>query len=346
MRSRLSGYILSRSMSRTDRVSLIERIEKARGSRVISVFLGDRPGAETRIAPDLIPRMARYLREIGKVHSIDIFLYSTGGEIMSGYRVVSLVREYCKKFSVLVPFRCQSTATLLALGADEIVMSPEGQLSPVDPSINGPYNPLIPGISSFQPGQPLPVLPVSVEEVVSYVKLAKEVGGLKEEAGLASAFERLTADVRPLALGQVYRAREQIRMLSRKLLESHMKESEAKRIEKMVATLTEELYSHDYLISRQEAKLIGLPVIEPASELEQAMVQLFETYAADLSLWDQFNPLFELQKSGAQNSRMTVERAYIETTASGEAFITERTVSVQPDGTLGDVIHNEGWKPL
>jgi Periplasmic serine proteases (ClpP class) len=168
-------------MPRPDRIALIERIEKARGSRVISVFLGDRPGAETRIAPDLLPRVARYLREIGKVPSIDIFLYSTGGEIMSGYRVVSLVREYCKKFSVLVPSRCQSTATLLALGANEIVMLPEGQLSPVDPSINGPFNPMIPG-APLQPGKPLPLLPVSVEEVVSYVKLAQEVAGLKSEA--------------------------------------------------------------------------------------------------------------------------------------------------------------------
>lgn len=326
-------------MPRPDRVALIERIEKARGSRVISVFLGDRPGAETRIAPDLLPRVARYLREIGKVDSIDIFLYSTGGEIMSGYRVVSLVREYCKKFSVLVPFKCQSTATLLALGANEIVMLPEGQLSPVDPSINGPFNPML-------PGQPMQTIPVSVEEVVSYVKLAKEIAGLKEEAGLASAFERLTADVRPLALGQVYRARTQIRMLSRKLLESHMRKSTPKRIETLLDTLTEALYSHDYLISRREAKSIGLPVVEPDGELEQAMVQLFAAYDVDLSLLEQFNPILELRNSGSPSVHVTVERAYIETTASGEAFTTEKTLSVNSDGMINDQTEFEGWKPL
>jgi hypothetical protein len=128
-------------------------------------------------------------------------------------------------------------------------------------------------------------------------------------------------------------------MLSRKLLESHMKESEAERIETLVATLTEALYSHDYLISRREAKSIGLPVVEPSGELEHSMVQLLGAYEVDLSLLDQFNPLFELQNSGSSSIRMAIERAYIETTASGEAFTTERTLSVLPDGTLSDLTH-------
>lgn len=332
-------------MARADRVALIDLLQQARRSRIIAVFLGDRPGAETRIAADLLPRMARYLRTIGKTQSIDLFLYSTGGDIMTGYRTVSLVRNYCDRFSVLVPFKCQSTATLISLGADEIVMLPEGQLSPVDPSINGPYNPMIPG-ATFQPGMPLPVLPVSVEEVISYVKLAEEELGLKSEAGLTSVFERLTADVRPLALGQVYRARTQIRMLSRRLLENHMKQAQAERIEEIVTTLTEKLYSHDYLISRAEAQSIGLPVVHASGDVEEHMANLLDRYVSDLSLFQPFNPMFSLQESGQQVTRITVERAFIETIEGGEAFVTDRTLAVQAGGAVAEQIHFEGWKPL
>src|SRR5256885_11655720 len=44
---------------------------------------------------------SRYLRIIGKTESIDLFLYSTGGDIMTGYRTVSLIRNYCNQFRIL-----------------------------------------------------------------------------------------------------------------------------------------------------------------------------------------------------------------------------------------------------
>ncbi|MFN0181188.1 MAG: SDH family Clp fold serine proteinase [Gemmatimonadales bacterium] len=86
--------------------------------------------------------MPAHLRAFGKNQPrIDLVLYTTGGDIMAAYRLVPLIREYCETFTVIVPFRCQSAGTLVALGADNIIMLPEGQLSPVDPSTNGPYNP-------------------------------------------------------------------------------------------------------------------------------------------------------------------------------------------------------------
>lgn len=327
-------------MSRQTRSKLIAGLENTRNSRVIAVVMGDRQGAETRIAADLLPYVARQLREIGRTSRIDLFLYSTGGDVMVGYRAVALIREYCDHFAVLVPFKCQSTATLIALGADEIVMLPEGQLSPVDPSINGPYNPMLPGIP-IQPGTPLPVLPVSVEEVVSYVHLAKEIGGIQGEAGLIAVFERLTADVRPLALGQVYRARTQIRMLSRKLLQSHMLVEDTDRIEEIVKSLTEKLYSHDYLISRREAKSLGLHVVDPDAQADAAMKELFDEYVTDLSLNQAYNPQTLLQ--GSSQVRAAVERAIVETSGAADAYVTDRTLVVQGPA-IGEQIHFEGWR--
>jgi len=328
-------------MPRTKRVEILKEIEKLRGSRVISVVTGDRPGLDTRIAMEVIPIIAKQLRAIGQHERIDLYLYTAGGDVMAGFRLVSLLREYCERFAVLVPFRCQSTGTLITLGADEIVMPPEGQLSPVDPSINGPYNPQIPGLP-VGPGIGHQTLPVSVEEVVSYIRLAQEEGGVKGEEAMVKVFERLTHDVRPLALGQVYRARTQIRMLSRKLLQMHMNADDP-AIDAIVETLTEKLYSHDYLITRREAKAIGLKVTEPDNALEVKMAELYQEYENDLSLRDPFNPMVLLQ--GRDHATLKAERAVIETADRCSVYLTEQVLQQHQQG-LQAIPQHEGWKTI
>lgn len=242
---------------------------------------------------------------MGPCNRIDLFLYTIGGDVMSAFRLVGLIREYCKTLSVLVPFKCQSAGTLAALGADEILMLPEGQLSPVDPSINGPYNPPVhPGLPP-QPGAVPPTIPVSVEEVIAYLTLAREVGRVEGEEGYQRVFERLSNDVRPMALGQVFRARTQIRMLSRKLLQMHM-EPDSASIEGIVKSLTEELYSHDYLINRREAKSLGLRVLDAEIALDGMILALYKAYEQDLLLREPFVPA-RLLGNGTQ-VQTTVDR--------------------------------------
>jgi len=54
-------------------------------------------------------------------------------------------------FNVIIPFKALSCATLMALGADNILMTKMGQLSPIDPSIDSPLAPTapIPGIDIY-----------------------------------------------------------------------------------------------------------------------------------------------------------------------------------------------------
>jgi len=326
---------------RDTRVAALQRIEKARGSRVLTIVLGDRQGMETRVAADLIPLASRHLRLIGKQPKLDLFLYTLGGDVMSAFRLVGLIREYCNEFTLLVPFRCQSAGTLVALGADRIIMLPEGQLSPVDPSTNGPYNPLVHGMP-IQPGAPLPTLPVSVEEVIGYLSLAREAADIKGEDGMVSVFEKLASDVRPVALGQVFRSRTQIRMLSRKLLQFHTKGDDP-TVDGIIETLTEKLYSHDYLITRREAKSIGLKVEEPESKLEQALVDLLQQYEADLELRAPFNPLAALATTNPYPFKL--DRAYIESAGRLDGFQTEGRAALAPQGVQMQVIR-EGWTQL
>ena len=66
---------------------------------------------------DVIPIMSQHLRAMGKVKAIDLFLYSAGGDTMVPWRLVSMIREYCDTFSILIPYKAHSAATMIALEA-------------------------------------------------------------------------------------------------------------------------------------------------------------------------------------------------------------------------------------
>ena len=145
---------------------------------------------------------------------------------MAAWSIISLLREYCENLAVIVPFKSFSTATLICLGADEIIMGKLGQLGPVDPSVTMPVNPPAPGNHQGQ------VLPISVEEVANFIKFTKdkEMCGLKSEVALREVLVQLTEKVHPLTLGSVYRAIGQIKLLSTKLLSLHMSGNKRKKI--------------------------------------------------------------------------------------------------------------------
>ena len=63
---------------------------------------------------------------------ITLILDSVGGEIYPSYKIINLLRNKCDKLSVFIPEKAKSAATLMTLGADEIIMSAESELGPLD----------------------------------------------------------------------------------------------------------------------------------------------------------------------------------------------------------------------
>ena len=87
------------------------------------------------MAPDSINELTDQIQAIdGEEHeAIDLLIESIGGDALTSWRLISLLRTSFKKVNVLVPHSAFSAATLLALGADEIVMGRYGCLGPIDP---------------------------------------------------------------------------------------------------------------------------------------------------------------------------------------------------------------------
>jgi len=293
-----------------DKKQLIQKIEEARGSKVITYLTSDRPGPiNARVAMDIIPIISNQLRKVGKIDKIDLFLYSSGGDTMVPWRLVSMIREYCDKFSVLVPYKAHSAATMISLGADEIVMSDLSEISPIDPSTANVFNPA-------DPINPQNRIPISVEDVMAYFDLAKNKFGIKNDEDLAKIFNKFVESnpqIHPLALGNINRTHNLIRMLAKRLLKSHKTPIKEDEIEKTVDYFTEKLYSHQYFIGRKEAKEdLGLKMVVAANDsLTKAMTDLYEEYNKELDFGKMWNPENELGANVMQ-SRKDYKIAHIE----------------------------------
>ena len=272
---------------------LIRALEAARGgTHVIAYVTSTRDQFESPMAMDAIPIIHEHLRALPGTAAdrrIDLFLHSNGGDSAVPWRLVTLIREFATRFSVLVPHRAFSAATLTALGADEVVMHPMGMLGPIDPTVTTPYNPMNP----TNPGQRLGI---SVEDVAAYIALVREDIGVQHEAEVVQTFNALTANVHPLALGTVKRSSGQARLLGERLLRGrHGNEIDDASIADIVERLTSRLYHHGHPINRREAREeLNLSfVVDAPVEVEEQMWALYSAYRDEMELDSAFQPFVE-----------------------------------------------------
>lgn len=304
-----------------DHKNLISTIENLRDSRVITYITSDRSGpVNARVAPDIIPIVSKQLKKIaagGKVPKIDLFIYSTGGDTMVPWRLVSMIREYCDSFGVLVPYKAHSAATMISLGADDLVMSDLSEISPIDPATANFFNPI-------DTANPQSRVPISVEDVIAYFDLAKSKFGIKSDEDLTKVFVQFVEanpEVHPLALGNVNRIHNLIRLIAKRLLKSHVRPMREEEIDRVVEYFTEKLYSHQYYIGRREAKEeLGLKFVSYADgSLSKAMTDLYEAYKEEMSLGKgDWNPETEMGNVGQTQKPYRI--AYIESTDLSNYF--------------------------
>ena len=272
---------------------LIKKIQGIRSSRVIVFFTGDRQLAGARIAEDAVRPLYDHLLSVGKNAKIDLVLYSRGGDVSVPWRIVSMFREFCDELSILVPYKSHSAATLICLGADKIIMGRKAELSPIDPTLVR----MSAGETAGPPQE------ISVEDVNSYISFVKERANINDQTALAQVFSILANNLTPLTLGSVNRQNSHIRLVARKLLTSRKEKLEEAKINSIVETLTEKIYSHGHAIGRKEAQEIGLPVEMPKDDLETALWDLYLEYEKTFKLDEPIDPLVAL--SGKEEEHMT-----------------------------------------
>lgn len=286
-----------------------------------------------QIAKDVIDYFIDHLDKIGSCKKISLVLYTRGGDTSAARNIVNLLRMYCDELQVIIPHKAHSSGTIIGLGANEIVMTKQATLGPIDPSIQTPLNPVVPNGTE--------TVGVSVEAVKGYLEYAKNELKIKDETVLANIFIKLTEYVHPLVLGEVYRSRAQIQMLAEKLLQNQVTDSE--KVKKIIDFLCSESGSHDYTINRREAQEdLGLNVKKPSQDQYLLIKSLYDDICDELKL----NIPFMVEEI---NGAYIARRCLLESIVGGsDYFVTEGVVN---RGTLSNgqiaiqnIVNYNGWR--
>ncbi len=154
---------------------------------------------------------------------------------------------------------------------------------------------------------------------MAYFDLAKNKFGIKSDEELTRVFTKFVdanPQIHPLALGNVNRIHNLIRVLAKRLLKSHKAPMEESEIDTIVDYFTEKLYSHQYFIGRKEAREdLGLRTVGDATPAQaKLMTDLYAAYNEDLEFGKMWNPENELGANAVQNVK-SYEVARIESSS-------------------------------
>lgn len=336
-------------MAYAERKELLQKIETERKSKAILYVTSDRPQMEAQVSNDAFDYFVKHLDSFWPSKKLTFVLQTSGGNTAAAWRIINLLRIFCDDLEVLIPNKAHSAGTLMSLGADRILMTKQATLGPIDPSLSGPLSPAV-------PGQPHQRVPVSVEAVQGYIGLARDEMGIKDPNAMASVLIKLSEQVHPLVLGQIFRSRAQIRDLAEALLNDH--KTDAKHRKQIIDFLCSQSGSHDRTINRREAKRLGLNIEKPSQSLYDIVNSLYEDFADEMAFREKFDPMLIL--AGQPQNSFNCVRALVESAAGGSyRFLTKGSVkSVQQPHMAGPgmppvmisgaetTITFEGWEKL
>jgi len=166
---------------------------------------------------------------------IDIILHTPGGLVLAAEQIAKALCRHPAKVTVFVPHYAMSGGTMIALAADEIVMDENAVLGPVDPQIGQ------------QPA-------ASILAVLEQKPLEK----INDET-------LILADVARKAMRQV-------KDTLREILMSHATPEQA---ETLAEVLSSGRWTHDYPITVEEARGLGLPI---STDVPKEVYQLMNMY--------------------------------------------------------------------
>jgi ClpP class serine protease len=133
--------VLKQKLLEAARYRMIASLERKRGSRVILLvhrqetmsFLGF--PVVRYIDVNDSEEVLRAIQLTDADLPLDIILHTPGGLMLAALQIARALYDYKGKVTAFVPHYAMSGGTLIALAADEIVMSKNSVLGPVDPQV-------------------------------------------------------------------------------------------------------------------------------------------------------------------------------------------------------------------
>ena len=233
--------IIRQKMLENARMKLIAEIEKNRGSRVI--LLVHRQETMSFLGFPImryidIHDSEEVLRAIHLTDDnmpIDLVVHTPGGLAIAATQIARALSKHKGKVTVFVPHYAMSGGTLIALSADEIVMCEHAVLGPLDPQLGQ-----FPAVSVLNVVQKKPISEIDDSTLILADQAEKAIRQMKETI---------------------------IEIVSRNLSEDKAKE--------IAEHFVSGHWTHDYPISAEKAKELGLPV---STDMPKEILLLMNLY--------------------------------------------------------------------
>lgn len=234
--------VIKQRLLEASRQRMISRIEKERRSRVI--LLVHRQETMSLLGFPLMryidindsEEVMRACEMTDREVPIDLVLHTPGGLVLAAVQIAAALRKRKgAKITVLVPHFAMSGGTLIALAADEIVMSPHAVLGPVDPQL-GQY----PAASLLKVVARKPIAEVDDQTLI-----------------MADVAEKAIQQVRETTKG----------LLTRTL--------SLEKAAELAELLSSGAWTHDYPVTIEEAQRLGLRVSSEMPRAVMQLMSLY-----------------------------------------------------------------------
>ena len=233
--------VLRQRMLEASRTRLIARLEQERGSRVI--LLVHRQETMSLLGFPLMRFIDIHDSEevIRAIHltdpetPIDLVVHTPGGLVLAALQIARAIARHKGRVRIIVPHYAMSGGTLIALAADEIIMSPHAVLGPVDPQI----------------GQ---------QAAASILKVVEQ-----------KPVEKIDDQTLILA-DQAKKAQQQVCDAVTELLADKLPEDQARQLAEKLSVGT---WTHDYPITPEQAREFGLKVSTEMPEAFLQLMALY-----------------------------------------------------------------------
>ncbi len=227
-----------RARIQLERFDIVERLERHRGSRVLTLVHRREPWSKEEggcITIEDSELVVAQIRRTPTEKHIDLIIHTPGGIVLGAEMIAMAVRGHPGGVTAMVPFYAMSGGTMIALAADGLMMEKESILGPLDPQIAG------------YPSRSL----------ISLTK-RKPVEAVSDQMLILSEIAQQSVD--------------QIREFVSKLLQNKMP---AEKLGKVAEFLTGGYVTHDTPIVPAVLRELGLKVVEG---IPDEVYGLFRTY--------------------------------------------------------------------
>jgi ClpP class serine protease len=236
---------IQRRITVYQRFNTIRSIEKKRQSRLITMIhrqeimsLLGFPVARYIDIEDS-EQILRAIRLTPEEMPIDLVLHTPGGLVLASEQIANALKRHKGKVTVFIPHYAMSGGTLVALAADEIIMDPDAVIGPIDPQLGTPQ------------------------------------GGYYPAASVLKALETSNPnrDDQTLIFGDIAKkAQVQVYDVVYSLVKENMPEEKARELAR---SLSDGRWTHDYPITFEQAKSLGLPVLDTVPREIYTLMSLY-----------------------------------------------------------------------